>query len=70
MRIAFKMCCQNPIGTTSSTTFICTAGQMNYDDPILYPGVKGGSPHLHQWYGNTAGNYASTVFRDLDPNEG
>ncbi|WP_288935721.1 DUF1996 domain-containing protein, partial [uncultured Sphingomonas sp.] len=40
--------------------FICTAGQMNYDDPILYPGVKGGSPHLHQWYGNTAGNYAST----------
>nr|WP_246848159.1 DUF1996 domain-containing protein [Sphingomonas beigongshangi] len=40
--------------------FICTAGQMNYDDPILYPGVKGGSPHLHQWYGNTGGNYAST----------
>jgi hypothetical protein len=40
--------------------FICTAGQLNYDDPILYPGVKGGSPHLHQWYGNTEGNYAST----------
>ncbi|MBI0477207.1 DUF1996 domain-containing protein [Sphingomonas sp. MA1305] len=40
--------------------FICTAGQMNYDDPILYPGVKGGSPHLHQWYGNTNGDYAST----------
>jgi hypothetical protein len=40
--------------------FICTASQMNYDDPILYPGVKGGSPHLHQWYGNTDGNYAST----------
>lgn len=40
--------------------FICTAGQLNYDDPILYPGVKGGSPHLHQWYGNTSGNYAST----------
>lgn len=40
--------------------FICTAGQLNYDDPILYPGVKGGSMHLHQWYGNTEGNYAST----------
>jgi hypothetical protein len=40
--------------------FICSPGQLNYDDPILYPGVKGGSPHLHQWYGNTGGNYAST----------
>lgn len=40
--------------------FICTAGQLNYDDPILYPGKKGGSPHLHQWYGNTGGDYAST----------
>ncbi len=40
--------------------FICTPGQINYDDPVLYPGVKGGSPHLHQWYGNTNGNYSST----------
>ncbi|MBI0475008.1 DUF1996 domain-containing protein [Sphingomonas sp. MA1305] len=40
--------------------FICTAGQLNYDDPILYPGIKGGSPHLHQWYGNDGGNWAST----------
>lgn len=42
---------------------ICTSGQLNYDDPILYPGVKGGSPHLHQWYGNTVGDYASTYAR-------
>ncbi len=40
--------------------FICSPGQLNYDDPILYPGQKGASPHLHQWYGNTGGNYAST----------
>jgi hypothetical protein len=40
--------------------FICSPGQLNYDDPILYPGAKGGSPHLHLWYGNTGGNYAST----------
>jgi hypothetical protein len=40
--------------------FICSPGQLNYDDPILYPGQKSGSPHLHQWYGNTGGNYAST----------
>ncbi|RYF12129.1 MAG: DUF1996 domain-containing protein [Oxalobacteraceae bacterium] len=39
---------------------ICTAGQLNYDDPILYPSTRGGSPHLHQWYGNTAAGYAST----------
>ena len=42
---------------------ICTAAQLNYDDPILYPGTKGGSPHLHQWYGNTGGNYSSTYER-------
>ena len=40
--------------------FICAPGQMNYDDPILYPGQKGASPHLHQWYGNTEGRYDST----------
>jgi lysophospholipase L1-like esterase len=40
--------------------FICQPGQMNYDDPILYPGVKGGSMHLHQWYGNTEAKYDST----------
>jgi hypothetical protein len=40
--------------------FICSPGQLNYDDPILYAGVAGGSPHLHQWYGNTGGGYAST----------
>ena len=39
---------------------ICTAGQLNYDDPILYPGIRGGSPHLHQWYGNFAGRYDSS----------
>lgn len=39
---------------------ICTAGQLNYDDPILYPGIRGGSPHLHQWYGNSAGRYDSS----------
>lgn len=33
--------------------FICTAGPMNWDDAILYPGRIGGSPHLHQNYGNT-----------------
>jgi hypothetical protein len=40
--------------------FVCGPGHLNYDDPILYPGQKSGSPHLHQWYGNTSGNYAST----------
>lgn len=46
--------------TVGAFRFICTAGQLNYDDPILYPGQRGRSPHLHQWYGNTGGHYAST----------
>jgi hypothetical protein len=31
--------------------FICTAGQVKADDPIVYPG-KPGASHLHQFYGN------------------
>ena len=40
--------------------FICTAGQVSYDDPIVYPGTKSGSAHLHQFYGNTQTDYSST----------
>jgi len=39
--------------------FICGAGQLSYDDPILYPGQPGKS-HLHQFYGNVAANASST----------
>ena len=39
--------------------FICGAGQLSYDDPILYPGQPGKS-HLHQFYGNVAANANST----------
>jgi len=39
--------------------FICGAGQLSYDDPILYPGQPGKS-HLHQFYGNIAANAGST----------
>ncbi|MDR6788479.1 hypothetical protein J2Y58_001837 [Sphingomonas sp. BE138] len=39
--------------------FICMPGQISYDDPIVYPNQPGRS-HLHQWYGNTAANAAST----------
>jgi hypothetical protein len=31
--------------------FNCGAGQLSYDDPIVYPGQPGKS-HLHQFYGN------------------
>ncbi|MHA6723769.1 DUF1996 domain-containing protein [Sphingomonas sp. RS2018] len=37
---------------------------LNWDDPIAYPGQTGGSPHLHQWFGNTLGNGEST-YRSL-----
>lgn len=39
--------------------FICSAGQLSYDDPIVYPGQPGKS-HLHQWYGNLSANASST----------
>lgn len=35
--------------------FICGAGQVLADDPIVYPGQPGKS-HLHQFYGNTGAN--------------
>lgn len=39
--------------------FICNAGQIVADDPIMYPGQPGKS-HLHQFYGNTGANAYST----------
>jgi hypothetical protein len=39
--------------------FICTAGQVLPDDPIVYPGQPGKS-HLHQFYGNEAADASST----------
>lgn len=39
--------------------FICGAGQLSYDDPILYPGQPGKS-HLHQFYGNVTADAHST----------
>lgn len=39
--------------------FVCTAGQLLKDDPIVYPGQPGKS-HLHQFYGNTGANASST----------
>lgn len=39
--------------------FICTAGQLLYDDPVLFPGQPGAS-HLHQFYGNLWANAFST----------
>ncbi|HET6941453.1 MAG TPA: DUF1996 domain-containing protein [Sphingomicrobium sp.] len=39
--------------------FLCNAGQLLYDDPIVFPGQPGKS-HLHQFYGNTGANANST----------
>ena len=39
--------------------FICNAGAVLADDPIVYPGQPGAS-HLHQFYGNTSANANST----------
>lgn len=45
--------------TNGAFRFICNAGQLLYDDPIVYPGQAGKS-HLHQFYGNTSANANST----------
>lgn len=39
--------------------FVCDAGQILADDPLVYPGQPGKS-HLHQFYGNTGANAHST----------
>jgi hypothetical protein len=39
--------------------FICGAGPLMYDDPIVLPGQPGRS-HLHQYYGNTGADANST----------
>jgi hypothetical protein len=39
--------------------FICNAGALRYDDPIVFPGQPGKS-HLHQFYGNTLADANST----------
>lgn len=43
--------------------FICGAGQILYDDPIVFPCSPGAS-HLHQFYGNLGANAFST-FKSL-----
>jgi Domain of unknown function (DUF1996) len=51
-------------GLIGAFRFICQPGHLNWDDPIVYPGMVGGSPHLHQWFGNSRGNAKST-FKSL-----
>jgi hypothetical protein len=46
----------DPVG---AFRMICGAGQLSYDDPLVYPGQPGKS-HLHQFYGNLAADASST----------
>jgi hypothetical protein len=39
--------------------FVCSGGQLLYDDPLVFPGQPGRS-HLHQFYGNLSANACST----------
>ena len=48
--------------------FICSAGQLLRDDPVVYPGQPGKS-HLHQFYGNLAAN-ANSTYASLRQNGG
>lgn len=55
----------DPVG---AMRMICGAGQVSYDDPIVYPGQPGKS-HLHQFYGNVAAD-ASSTYASLRANGG
>jgi hypothetical protein len=50
---------ENSQDVVGAFRFICGAGQVSYDDPIVFPGQPGKS-HLHQYYGNTSANANST----------
>jgi hypothetical protein len=45
--------------TLGAFRFVCGAGQLLRDDPIMFPGQPGKS-HLHQFYGNLSANGNST----------
>jgi hypothetical protein len=49
----------NGIDPVGAFRFICGAGQLSNDDPIVFPGQHGKS-HLHQFYGNLGTNANST----------
>ena len=57
------------LGTTTSApatddiqgalVMFCQFSHMNFDDPIVFPGVRDAT-HLHAFFGNTGANFAST----------
>ena len=54
-----EIAAENSDDAVGAFRFICGAGQLRYDDPIVYPGQPGRS-HLHQFYGNTSADANST----------
>lgn len=42
--------------------FDCNSSHLNYDDVILFPGIPGGSNHLHLYFGNKNTNYTFTNY--------
>ncbi len=48
-----------PPDPTGAFRFLCGAGQLLKDDPLVYPGQPGAA-HLHQFFGNTGANAHST----------
>jgi hypothetical protein len=47
-------------GSEGKARFDCNAAGHNNDDPIIYPGVQGGSPHEHTTFGNLA--FANSMY--------
>ena len=56
-------------GDPGSMRVICFFSHFNYDDPIVFPGVKNAT-HLHMFFGNTLADYQSTVHSIENSGEG
>lgn len=50
---------RQPHDDTAAFRVNCSISHMNYDDPIVFPGVRGAT-HLHGFYGNVGTDYRST----------
>ncbi len=50
----------DPNDIQGAIVMLCDYSHMNFDDPIVFPGVPDAT-HLHAFFGNTGTNHASTI---------
>lgn len=50
----------DPNDIPGAIVMLCDFSHMNFDDPIVFPGVRDAT-HLHAFFGNTGASHASTI---------